>query len=43
MFFIAHDDLASKSPFAFLMTLLAMEGGDVKASLPVLTIPVGGR
>ncbi len=42
-FFIAHDDLASKSAFAFLMTLLAMEGGDVKASLPVLTIPVGGR
>ncbi len=42
-FYIAHDDLASKSAFAFLMTLLAMEGGDVKASLPVLTIPVGGR
>ncbi|QLA16982.1 hypothetical protein [Desulfolutivibrio sulfoxidireducens] len=42
-FYIAQNDMASKSAFAFLMTLLAMEGGDVKASLPVLTIPVGGR
>lgn len=42
-FFVAANDMPSKSAFGFLMTLLAMEGGDVKSSLPVLTIPVGGR
>jgi len=42
-FFVAANDMPSKSAFGFLMTLLAMEGGDVKSSLPVLTIPVGRR
>jgi hypothetical protein len=41
-FAIAANDNPSKETFGFLMLLLAMESGDPRGSLPVLTIPVGG-
>ena len=40
-FFIADEDFSSKRTFAFIATLLALQSGDVKATTPVLTLPVG--
>ncbi|UCG55725.1 MAG: hypothetical protein JSU70_12740 [Phycisphaerales bacterium] len=40
-FCIHDDDLTSKSTFSLLMQLFALQAGDIKASGPVLTLPVG--
>lgn len=41
-FFIADDDLYSKSTFMLLGQLLSLQSGDQKGTAPVLTLPVGG-
>jgi hypothetical protein len=41
-FYIADNDLDSKSTFMLLNQLFNLLAGDVKKSAPVLTIPVGG-
>lgn len=41
-FFIDDRDIDSKSTFAMLGQVLALQAGDVQSTLPVLTIPVGG-
>jgi hypothetical protein len=40
-FYIADNDLGSKSTFALLTQLFALQGGEVRSSGPVLTLPVG--
>ena len=40
-FWIDDADLASKSTFALLMQILALQSGDVESAAPVLTLPVG--
>lgn len=39
-FFIADNDLDSKSTFSFLAQVLELQSGEVKAPVPVLTLPV---
>ncbi|MBQ26978.1 MAG: hypothetical protein CMH81_02365 [Nitrospiraceae bacterium] len=39
-FYIDDSDLTSKSTFALLMNLFALQAGDVPATAPVLTLPV---
>ncbi|MEM9016885.1 MAG: hypothetical protein AAGC68_07710 [Verrucomicrobiota bacterium] len=41
-FYIADDDLESKSTFMLLNQLFNLLAGDIKKAAPVLTIPVGG-
>lgn len=41
-FYIADDDLGSKSSFGLLTQLFSLQAGDSRALLPVLTLPVGG-
>jgi len=41
-FYIADDDLNSKSTFGLLMQLYNLQAGDVKDSPMVLTLPIGG-
>jgi len=40
-FWIADDDLDSKSTFSLLMQLLALQAGSTEGGAPVLTLPVG--
>jgi hypothetical protein len=40
-FFVADNDLESKSTFALLTQLFALQGGEVRSTGPVLTLPVG--
>jgi hypothetical protein len=39
-FYISDDDLTSKSTFSLLMQLFALQAGEVKATGPILTLPV---
>jgi hypothetical protein len=41
-FWIADDDLDSKSTFSLLMQLFALQAGSADGGAPVLTLPVGG-
>jgi hypothetical protein len=41
-FWIDDSDLASKSTFALLMQILALQSGEVESAAPVLTLSVGG-
>jgi hypothetical protein len=41
-FYIADDDLSSKTTFALVSQLFAMQAGNVRNAGPVLTLPVGG-
>jgi len=41
-FWIDDADLASKSTFALLMQILALQSGEVEGAAPVLTLSVGG-
>jgi hypothetical protein len=41
-YYIADDDLTSKSTFALLNQLFALQAGEVSSATPVLTLPVGG-
>jgi hypothetical protein len=41
-FYIEDDDLTSKSTFALLGQLFALQAGGAKSVAPVLTLPVGG-
>jgi len=40
-FYLADDDLSSKSTFGLLAQLFNLQAGDVDATAPVLTLPVG--
>ncbi len=40
-FFIDDSDLSSKSTFALLTQLMALQSGEVASMIPVLTLPVG--
>ena len=42
-FYIADDDLQSKSTFKLLMALFSLQAGQIKDIGPTLTLPVGGR
>jgi len=39
-FYIDDDDLTSKSTFSLLMQLFALQAGEVKATVPILTLPL---
>lgn len=41
-YWIADDDLDSKTTFSLLAQLLALQSGDAASTAPVLTLPVGG-
>lgn len=41
-FYIADNDLNSKSTFALLIQLYDLQSGDSKGASPVLTLPIGG-
>lgn len=41
-FYIADDDLDSKSTFSFLAQVLELQSGEIKSPVPVLTLPVAG-
>ncbi len=41
-FYIADDDLNSKSTFSLLSQLFSLQAGDVKMAVPLLTLPAGG-
>lgn len=40
-YYISDNDLASKSTFVLLSQMFALQTGDAKSQIPVLTIPVG--
>jgi len=42
-FYIANDDLETKSSFLLLQQLFNLQAGQAKAVGPTLTLPVGGR
>jgi len=42
-FYIANDDLETKSSFLLLQQLFNLQAGQAKAEGPTLTLPVGGR
>lgn len=42
-FYIANDDLETKSSFLLLQLLFSLQAGQSEASGPTLTLPVGGR
>jgi hypothetical protein len=39
-FYIDDSDLTSKSTFSLLMQLFALQAGEVKSTVPILTLPV---
>jgi len=39
-FYIRDNDLTSKSTFSLLMQLFALQAGEVKSTVPVLTLPL---
>ena len=41
-FYIDDNDLSSKTTFALLSQLLAIQSGNIRSAGPVLTLPVGG-
>ncbi|MEM1027776.1 MAG: hypothetical protein AAGJ38_06805 [Planctomycetota bacterium] len=41
-FYISDNDLSSKTTFALISQLFAMQAGNIRNSGPVLTLPVGG-
>jgi hypothetical protein len=41
-FFIADDDLNSKSTFSLVAQLFSLQAGEVRAAIPLLTLPGGG-
>lgn len=41
-FYIADDDLESKSTFGLLAQLFSLQAGDSRSLVPVLTLPLGG-
>lgn len=41
-FYIADDDLDSKSTFGLLVQLFSLQAGDSRSLVPMLTLPIGG-
>jgi predicted small lipoprotein YifL len=41
-FYIADNDLDSKSTFSFLAQVLELQSGEIKSPVPILTLPVAG-
>ena len=39
-FYIDDSDLTSKSTFSLLMQLFALQAGEVKSTVPILTLPL---